>query len=281
MKILFIGTGLIGGSFSLALQQHKKLEQAGGYSRNPINLDKSVSLGIIQKKFSDLEEGISWADWIILSIPVDAIIKMLPGILDVVRTDQAVIDFGSTKRSICAAVAQHPNRSRFIAAHPIAGTEYSGPEAAFPGLFDKKSMLICEKESTDTALIEAFEKLCIQLSMKVDFLTAEDHDRHLAYISHLSHVTSYALSNAVLNKEKDGSIILEMAGSGFASTVRLAKSSPEMWAPIFIDNKKMVLESIEQYNAQLSKFQKLLEAEDLEGMLNYLKEGREIGKILK
>ncbi len=281
MKILFIGTGLIGGSFSLALQQQEKLTQAGGYSRNPINLDKSVSLGIIQKKFTALEEGVSWADWIILSIPVDAIVKMLPGILDVLREGQAVIDFGSTKESICAAVAQHPKRSQFIAAHPIAGTEYSGPEAAFPGLFEQKSMLICEKEVTDSKLIEDFEKLCINLSMKVDYLSAADHDRHLAYISHLSHVTSYALSNTVLNKEKDGSVILEMAGSGFASTVRLAKSSPEMWAPIFLDNKRMVLESIKNYTHQITKFQRLLEQDDLEGLLAYLKEGREISKILK
>ncbi len=281
MKILFVGTGLIGGSFSLALQQQKMLEQAGGYSRNPINLEKSLSLGIIQQQFDNLDDGISWADWIILSIPVDAILKMLPEILDKLKPGQAVIDFGSTKGSICELVKHHKNRSQFIAAHPIAGTEYSGPEAAFPGLFEKKSMLICERELTNPDLMEEFEKLCIKLSMKVDFLGATDHDRHLAYISHLSHVTSYALSNAVLAKEKDGSIILEMAGSGFASTVRLAKSSPEMWAPIFLDNKKMVLEAIDQYNNKLTKFKQLLESEDLGGMLQYLKEGREIGKILK
>ncbi|XOV91421.1 MAG: prephenate dehydrogenase [Bacteroidota bacterium] len=281
MKILFIGTGLIGGSFSLALQEKKVLGQAGGYSRNPINLDKSISLGIIQKKFLTLEEGISWADWIILSIPVDAIVKLLPAILDQINSNQAVIDFGSTKGSICEVVRNHKNRSRFIAAHPIAGTEYSGPEAAFPNLFEKKSMLICERELTDSELMQRFEKLCIDLTMKVDFLSATDHDRHLAYISHLSHVTSYALSNAVLDKEKDGSVILEMAGSGFASTVRLAKSSPEMWAPIFLDNKKMVMEALSQYTNHLTKFQQLLENDDIEGLLTFLREGREIGKILK
>lgn len=281
MKILFIGTGLIGGSFSLAMQQQKMLDQAGGYSRNPENLDKSISLGIIQQKFDSLEAGISWADWIILSIPVDAIVKLLPGILDKLNPGQAVIDFGSTKGSICEAIRNHKNRSQFIAAHPIAGTEYSGPEAAFPKLFENKSMLICEKELTDPDLMEQFEKLCIRLSMKVDYLGATDHDRHLAYISHLSHVTSYALSNAVLAKEKDGSVILEMAGSGFASTVRLAKSSPDMWAPIFLDNKKMVLEAIGQYDSQLKKFQQLLEKDDLEGMMSFLTEGRKIGKILK
>ncbi len=281
MKILFIGTGLIGGSFSLAMQQQKMLDQAGGYSRNPENLDKSISLGIIQEKFDSLEAGISWADWIILSIPVDAIVKLLPGILDKLSPGQAVIDFGSTKGSICEVIHGHKNRSQFIAAHPIAGTEYSGPEAAFPKLFENKSMLICERELTNPELIEQFEKLCIKLSMKVDYLGATDHDRHLAYISHLSHVTSFALSNAVLAKEKDGSVILEMAGSGFASTVRLAKSSPDMWAPIFLDNKKMVLEAIGQYNNQLKKFQQLLEKDDFDGMMSFLTEGRKIGKILK
>ena len=281
MKILFVGTGLIGGSFSLALQQQNLLDQAGGYSRNPANLDKSLSLGIIQKKFDNLDEGIAWADWIILSIPVDVIVKLLPGILDKLKPGQGVIDFGSTKGSICESVKRHPKRSQFLAAHPIAGTEYSGPEAAFPKLFENKSMLICEKELTDLVLMETFEKLCTNLSMNMDYLGAIDHDRHLAYISHLSHVTSYALSNAVLAKEKDGSVILEMAGSGFASTVRLAKSSPEMWAPIFLDNKKMVLEAIGQYDSQLKKFQELLENDDLEGMMSFLTEGRKIGKILK
>ena len=281
MKILFVGTGLIGGSFSLALQQQNLLDQAGGYSRNPTNLDKSLSLGIIQKKFESLDEGIDWADWIILSIPVDVIVKLLPGILDKLKPGQGVIDFGSTKGSICESVKGHPKRSQFLAAHPIAGTEYSGPEAAFPKLFENKSMLICEKELTDPVLMETFEKLCTRLSMNMDYLGAIDHDRHLAYISHLSHVTSYALSNTVLAKEKDGSVILEMAGSGFASTVRLAKSSPDMWAPIFMDNKKMVLEAIGQYDSQLKKFQELLENDDFEGMMSFLTEGRKIGKILK
>lgn len=281
MKILFVGTGLIGGSFSLALQQQNLLDQAGGYSRNPTNLDKSLSLGIIQKKFESLDEGIDWADWIILSIPVDVIVKLLPGILDKLKPGQGVIDFGSTKGSICESVKGHPKRSQFLAAHPIAGTEYSGPEAAFPKLFENKSMLICEKELTDPVLMETFEKLCTSLSMNMDYLGAIDHDRHLAYISHLSHVTSYALSNAVLAKEKDGSVILEMAGSGFASTVRLAKSSPDMWAPIFLDNKKMVLEAIGQYHSQLKKFQELLENDDFEGMMSFLTEGRKIRKILK
>lgn len=281
MKILFVGTGLIGGSFSLALQHQGLLREAGGFSRNPKNLEKSIALRIIQKSFEKLETGIAWADWIILSIPVDAIVKLLPGILDQVGNDQAVIDFGSTKGSICDVVRTHPKRERFIAAHPIAGTEYSGPEAAFPGLFENKSMLICEKELTDSALMQKFEDVCQEIKMSMDFMGAVDHDRHLAYISHLSHVTSYALSNAVQDKEKDGGVILEMAGSGFASTVRLAKSSPEMWVPIFLDNKEMVLEAITNYGSQLDKFKNLLTGDDFDGLMEYLRNGREISRILE
>ncbi len=281
MKILFIGTGLIGGSFSLALKEKGLMQEAGGFSRKKANLEKSIELRIIDQMFTSMDEGIRWADWIILSIPVNAIRKLLPEILDKMNKDQCVIDFGSTKAAICKTVREHPSRNQFIAAHPIAGTEYSGPEAAFPGLFQGKSMLICEPELSDPKLLETFKGICNHLTMKVDFLGAIDHDRHLAYISHLSHVTSYALSHTVLEKEKDGSVILEMAGSGFASTVRLAKSSPEMWAPIFIDNKDMLLEAINGYSDKVQRLKELLESEDLDGILDYLKKGGEIKKILK
>lgn len=281
LKILFVGTGLIGGSFSLAMKAKGLLSEAGGYSRNPANLDKSKDLGIIDRKFSTLEEGIGWADWIILSIPVDAIHKLLPGILGQLRPGQAVIDFGSTKDKICREVKDHPKRSQFIAAHPIAGTEYSGPEAAFSSLFEQKLMILCDRESTDPQLLETFEKACKSLDMQLEYMASADHDTHLAYISHLSHVTSYALSNAVLQKEKDGNILLELAGSGFASTVRLAKSSPDMWTPIFFENKSRVLEAVQKFSGQVEEFKKLLETDDWEGMKKFLEEGRKIKKVIK
>ena len=281
MKVLFVGTGLIGGSFSLAMQKHGLLSEAGGFSRKESNLDRSVELGLISKKFTNLEQGIKWADWVILSIPVDVIDQMLPGILDMIREEQVIVDFGSTKGKICETVKPHEARARFIAAHPIAGTEYSGPEAAFASLFEEKLMIICEDGQSNPAALMQFEKVCKTIGMKLEYMDAEAHDRHLAYISHLSHITSYSLSNAVLDKEKDGQVILELAGSGFASTVRLAKSSPEMWAPIFMENKKMVLEALDAFLSNTAEFKRLLEADDLDGMFQFLEKGRAIKRVIK
>ncbi|MFT6867618.1 MAG: prephenate dehydrogenase [Cyclobacteriaceae bacterium] len=279
-KVLLVGVGLIGGSFSLALKSRKEFV-FGGYSRKSTTLDRAAELDIIKIKFEDLSEGIRWADWIILSIPVDVIKNMLPGILDQLREDQLVVDFGSTKGAICEEVKAHPRRDNFLAAHPIAGTEYSGPEAAFPGLFQDKCLIICEEEKTNESLRQSFEELALTIGFFIVKMGATEHDRHLAYISHLSHVTSYALSNTVLSKEKDGEVILELAGSGFASTVRLAKSSPEMWTPIFLENKKMLLESIESYLKQIMSLKSHLEAGDSTAIHHFLEEGRKIRKILK
>lgn len=281
MKVLFVGTGLIGGSFALAMKEQGLLTEAGGYSRNPENLVRSEELGIISHRFWSLKEGIRWADWVILSIPVDVICKILPGILDQLREGQLVIDFGSTKGKICESVSSHPKRRQFIAAHPIAGTEYSGPDAAFSTLFDEKLMIICEEENADPAALNQFISVCQSLNMKLESMGAQAHDRHLAYISHLSHITSYALSHAVLTKEKDGDIILELAGSGFASTVRLAKSSPEMWAPIFMENKQMVLEAVDEFLSAAQKLRSLIETDDEEGLRAFLKESRKIKKVIQ
>lgn len=280
MKVLFVGTGLIGGSFSLAMREHGFLNEAGGYSRNPANLDRSIELGIIDRKFTSMEEGVRWADWVILSIPVDVIQKLLPGILDMLGEGQMVVDFGSTKGKICESVRQHPNRRQFIAAHPIAGTEYSGPEAAFATLFHEKLMILCEEELSDPAALARFREVCTGLGMRIEAMQAGAHDRHLAYISHLSHITSFALSNAVLEKERDGDIILELAGSGFASTVRLAKSSPEMWTPIFMENREMVLEALDGFQKKAAEFRQLLEANDAEGIRAFLEAGRKIKRVI-
>lgn len=265
----------------MAMQKHGLLTEAGGYSRKAANLKKSMELGLIQKKFTKLETGVKWADWIILSIPVDAIDNVLPIILENIREEQVVIDFGSTKKKICESVRSHEARARFIAAHPIAGTEYSGPEAAFDSLFDEKLMIICEDGHSNPTAINAFENVCKTIGMHLEYMEAEAHDRHLAYISHLSHITSFSLSNAVLDKEKDGEVILELAGSGFESTVRLAKSSPEMWAPIFIENKEMVLEALETFLKNTIRFKELLEKNDLEGLHGFLEKGREIKRVIK
>lgn len=281
MKLSIIGPGLIGGSFALALK--KRLEEVTiyGWDQNPDHLKEAGDLGIVDKTASSLEEAIELGDWIVLAIPVNAIEAVLPGCLDSLRTDQVLIDFGSTKESICEVADRHPKRAQFIAAHPIAGTEYSGPQAAFPGLFEDKVMIVCDREKSESEAIGSFRKLCKMIGMSTTYLRASEHDVHLAYVSHLSHVIAFGLSNTVLKQEENDEHILDLAGSGFASTVRLAKSSPDMWTPIFLKNKRAVLDSLENYLEQLHEFKALLEAEDADEIRAFLEKGRAIRKILK
>ncbi|MEM7297946.1 MAG: prephenate dehydrogenase [Bacteroidota bacterium] len=280
MKILIVGVGLIGGSFSLALKGKRNL-LFGGYDLNRDALSKAEELGIISKSFNAFEEALAWADVIILSIPVAGIKTILPQILNSINAGQYVVDFGSTKSSICQAVKDHPKRNQFIAAHPIAGTEHSGPEAAFAELYQAKNLILCDTERSDPLKLKEFEVLAADGGFYLTKMNSEEHDRHLAYISHLSHITSYALSNAVLKKEKDGEVILDLAGSGFESTVRLAKSSPSMWSSIFLENKEMVLKGIEAYKKELERLEQYIQDEDGNAVSKYLEEGREIRKILK
>lgn len=280
MKIGLVGIGLIGGSFSLALRDHSD-HSFGGFDLSKEALKQAEDLGIISKSFGSLSDIIQWSELIILAVPVDALKRMLPGVLDQLDDNQTVVDFGSTKHSICEGIKGHPRRSQFIAAHPIAGTEHSGPSAAFAELYQDRNLILCDTEKSDPSKLEAFESLAKQAGFYITKMNAEEHDRHLAYISHLSHVTSYALSNAVLKKEKDGEVILDLAGSGFESTVRLAKSSPSMWSSIFLENKEMVLKGIEAYKEELERLERLIKEEDGEAVNQYLEEGRVIRKILK
>ena len=278
-KVLLVGVGLINGSFSLALKNRRDVEFAGS-DLSEEHLTIAKERGIIDQSFS-LEEGISWADFILVGTPVHAIKEILPKVLDLVREDQLVVDFGSTKETICKAVAGHARRANFLAAHPISGTEHSGPDAAFGALFQDKNLIICEKEQTNALLLEDFLSLAKSVGFYFTFMSAQEHDRHLAYISHLSHISSYVLSNTVLQKEKDGEVILDLAGSGFESTVRLAKSSPAMWSSIFNENKQQVLDSIKAYQAELDELKSMIENEEVEKVSKYLEEGRKIRKILR
>ncbi len=279
MKVLLVGVGLINGSFSLALKNRRDID-FGGSDLSKEHLDNALTLGIISKSFS-LTEGVDWADFILLGTPVDAIKSLLPQVLDIIRPEQLVVDFGSTKVTICDTVRDHRNRANFLAAHPIAGTEHSGPEAAFPELFKDQNLIICEREHTNELLAEDFLNLAKHAGFYFSFMSAEAHDRHLAYISHLSHISSYVLSNTVLQKEKDGEVILDLAGSGFESTVRLAKSSPAMWSSIFHENKSQVLDSIRAYQKELDDLKRMIENEEVQQVSEYLEEGRKIRKILK
>ncbi|GAB5527206.1 MAG: prephenate dehydrogenase [Roseivirga sp.] len=281
MKVSIIGPGLIGGSFALALK--KRLEEVTiyGWDQNPDHLKAASELGIIDEAVNSLQKAIEASDWIILAIPVNAIEAILPQCLDNLQPDQVLVDFGSTKESICHVADQHHKRAQFIAAHPIAGTEYSGPQAAFPGLYEDKVMIVCDEEKSAPEAIDSFRKLCKMIGMSTTYLKATEHDLHLAYVSHLSHVIAFGLSNTVLKQEESDAHILDLAGSGFASTVRLAKSSPDMWTPIFLKNKGAILDSLENYLEQLTQFKSLLENESTDEIRAFLEKGRAIRKILK
>ncbi len=279
MKVSFVGIGLMNGSLSLDLQRLFPNVVLEGISRKETTLDRAMALGLIHQKGT--LDSIENADMVFVSVPVEAIAKLLPQILDKVGENTLVVDFGSTKTAICEAVATHPKRDQFLAAHPIAGTEFSGPDAAIPNLYDGKTMMLCEATRTRPDLLQRAENLLKELNMVVRHMDPVAHDRRIAYVSHLSHITSFMLGKTVLEKETDEQNIFDMAGSGFASTVRLAKSSPEMWMPIFIQNKDNVLETLNEYISNLNAFKEKLEAEAVEELLAEMKDINRIKSILK
>lgn len=279
MKVSFVGIGLMNGSLSLDLQRLFPNVVLEGISRKETTLDRAMALGLIHQKGT--LDSIENADMVFVSVPVEAIVKLLPQILDKVGENTLVVDFGSTKTAICEAVATHPKRGQFLAAHPIAGTEFSGPDAAIPNLYDGKTMMLCEATRTRPDFLQRAENLLKELNMVVRHMDPVAHDRRIAYVSHLSHITSFMLGKTVLEKETDEQNIFDMAGSGFASTVRLAKSSPEMWMPIFIQNKDNVLETLNEYISNLNAFKEKLEAEAVEELLAEMKDINRIKSILK
>jgi len=281
MKVSIIGLGLIGGSFALALKKRLESIEVFGWDNSTAHLEEAKRLGIIDVAANSMEEAVLAGDWVILAIPVHAIESILPTCLELLQAHQTLVDFGSSKQLICEAADQHPNRGQFIAAHPIAGTEYSGPGAAFANLYEDKVMIVCDAGKTEEKRLTEFRQLCKMVGMESRHLSAAEHDVHLAYVSHLSHVIAFGLSNTVLEKEQNDAHILDLAGSGFASTVRLAKSSPDMWTPIFQKNRKAILESLDHYLQHLNEFRQMLDTDDRESIHNFLIKGREIRKILK
>ncbi len=276
-KIHLVGLGLLGGSFALAARQKFPELQVTGQDQNPQHLQDALDLGIITEAKSIPDAD---ADLVILATPADTLGGLLIQTLDQIGSDTLVFDLGSTKSKLCSLVASHPKRSQYLAAHPIAGTEYSGPKAASATLLDRKVMILCELEKTDLHLKEKAYRLFDALNLKLRFMDPEEHDRHLAYVSHLSHLTSFMLGKTVLQKMEDEKNIFDMAGSGFSSTVRLAKSSPDMWAPIFIENKENVLASLDGYIANLSAFRERIAAGDGEGLKKEMEEINAIRGIL-
>jgi Prephenate dehydrogenase len=279
MKVAVIGIGLIGGSFARDVKKMHPQVTIVGLDKNQTHLDEALELQIIDEK-GDLDT-LADADMVYVSIPVNAMVHELPKILDAVGDDTVVMDAGSTKRLICESVAEHPKRRNFMACHPIAGTEFSGPSAALEGLYDGKTMIICEVEKTAFKLQERALAIFQEIGMRIRYMNPDAHDKHIAYVSHLSHISSFMLGKTVIEKEKNERDIFDMAGSGFESTVRLAKSSPDMWTPIFEQNKDNVVETLEEYIQNLTTFKQLLENNDFENVHLEMSNTNKIKQILK
>ncbi|WP_282043630.1 prephenate dehydrogenase [Winogradskyella flava] len=277
-NIFIIGVGLIGGSFALDIKRRNAECVIYGIDQNAAHLDEAIKLGIIDVK-SDFE-ALGKADLVIVAIPVDATLNVLPEVLDKVSDEAIVFDAGSTKEDICLKVKNHPKRRNYLAAHPIAGTEHSGPSAAIHDLYKDKTNIICEVEETAFKLQEKALKLFSELGMRIRYMNPKAHDKHIAYVSHLSHISSFMLGKTVIDKEKNERDIFDMAGSGFESTVRLAKSSPAMWTPIFQQNKTNVIETLDEYINNLKHFKKLMEDGDFEAVYNEMETTNHIKDIL-
>ncbi len=278
-NIYIIGVGLIGGSFALDIKKQNPAVLIHGIDYNDVHLKEALELNIIDEKAS--LDDISKADLVIVAIPVDATVDVLPKLLDVISDDALVIDVGSTKEDICLKVKNHPKRRNFLATHPISGTEFSGPKAAIHDLFQGKTNIICEVEETAFKLQEKALQLFTELGMRIRYMKPKSHDKHIAYVSHLSHISSFMLGKTIIEKEKNERDIFDMAGSGFESTVRLAKSSPDMWTPIFKQNKTNVIETLNEYINNLKHFKVLMESEDFEGIYKEMKDTNHIKQILK
>ncbi|MEL6918251.1 MAG: prephenate dehydrogenase [Bacteroidota bacterium] len=279
MNIFVIGVGLIGGSMARDIKQLYSGVTIYGIDNNDAHLEEAMALGLVDVK-SGYDE-LALADMVVVSIPVDVLVQELPGILDKINEDAVVFDAGSTKSLVCKAVENHPKRRNFLACHPISGTEFSGPSAAISGLYKDKTNIICEIEKTAFRLQEKALELFQRLGMRIRYMNPEAHDKHIAYVSHLSHISSFMLGKTVIEKEKNERDIFDMAGSGFESTVRLAKSSPAMWTPIFEQNKDNVIETLEEYIQNLESFKQLLIADNYKGIYDEMNNTNKIREILK
>jgi prephenate dehydrogenase len=279
MKVTIIGLGLIGGSMAIALRKSGLASELTGVDLNSKNASKALELGLVDKIDSD-GKALSSADLIIIAIPVSALCALLPSVLDVIGKNTVVIDAGSTKTQIAKAVNGHERRKQFVAAHPLAGTENSGPEAALEGLFIGKTIIICEQDKSSPEALMIAEKVFKAFEMKIIFMEADEHDKHVAYVSHLSHVSSFLLGQTVLDIEKDEKNIFDLASTGFASTVRLAKSSPDMWAPIFEQNVEYLSQALLEYIMHLQKFHYHLMKHDTKELHRIMSRANEIRRVL-
>lgn len=279
MTVAIVGVGLIGGSMALAVKQHGFAQRVIGVEANNLHAQKALELTLVDEIMS-LEKAVAESDLILLAIPVDAMEAVLPAVLDMVDK-QIVLEAGSTKSKIIERVRDHPKRTQFVATHPMWGTEYSGPQAAVPDAFRDKAVVICNKEESSPEALDLAVQFYTMLGMHIIYMNAFDHDVHAAYVSHVSHITSFALANTVLEKEREESAIFELASAGFASTVRLAKSNPAMWVPIFMQNRENVLDVLNEHISQLRKFKACLEKENYEYLNELIENANKIRRIIK
>jgi len=279
MNVTVIGTGLIGGSMALALRELQIASHIIGVDANEEHGRKALSLGIIDET-GTIDTAIASSELVIVAVPVHATEEMLPSIMDQVST-QVVMDVSSTKEAIIRAIEKHPKRKRFVATHPMWGTENSGPEAAVRDAFKGKVTVISGKEEADPDAVALVEDIYRKLGMKILYMDPISHDLHAAYVSHISHITSFALANTVLEKEKEEDAIFALASAGFESTVRLAKSNPDMWVQIFMQNRENILDVLNEHISQLRKFKSCLEKENTAYLTELIVNANKIRKILK
>ena len=280
MTIATVGIGLIGGSLMIDLRRRGFADKIIGVDSNLQHRNIAQLCGLVDET-DTLENAVDRSDLIILSTPVDTNCQMLPGILDMIAgTAKVVTDMGSTKGSIAKISGHHPARGRYVALHPMAGTEFSGPLAAIGKLFDYKNAIICDRELSDKDALSLIEKMLDLLNMRRIYMNSSDHDVHVAYVSHISHITSFSLALSVLDKEREEQNILDLAGGGFESTVRLAKSNGDTWAPIFLENSQYITEVIDNYIEKMNLFRKMISEKDKEGLKALMEEANKIRKIL-
>jgi prephenate dehydrogenase len=279
MVVTIVGVGLMGGSMAISLKESGFAERIIGVDRNQAHLDKAIRRRLIDEDMP-LLPALAQSDLVVLAVPVDALLGLLPLVMDNIDR-QVVTDMGSTKTAVVASVAGHPKRGRYVAGHPMAGTEHSGPEAAIPELYKDKCAVICDESQSDVDALETVRRMYKAAGMRLVGMDAVAHDVHTAYISHISHITSFALAITVLEKERNEQNIFQLASGGFSSTVRLAKSSPDMWVPIFRQNRDNVLDVLDEHINTLSQFRSLLIKKDFDAFYQMIEQANDIKRILK
>ena len=284
MKVGIIGLGLIGGSMAIDLQRRGFADEIIGVEGDPLNAAAALKIGLADRIVT-FDECLSESDVVVLAVPVGTAVRMLPEVLDSFArsgdVSKVVMDVCSTKELLARSVKYHPCRRQYVASHPMAGTEYSGPWAAMPGLYDGQACIICDAEESCPKAVRTVERLYDVLNMRAIYMNSSNHDVHTAYVSHISHVTSFALALTVLDKEKDEKHIFDLASGGFSSTVRLAKSSPDMWIPILSQNRENILHVMDTYIEKMQAFRKAIDEGDEEAVRDLIEEANKIRRIIR